>query len=100
MRILVAASIGTLMRVIAPTNTSIQISKDAPNAEAMLGLSRVELTAHGQGASWTEIAHWRRGGWPPACVVCGRSINVDRFGWRVVELDGAAQLKHIRCPAN
>ena len=75
-------------------------SSEAPNAEALLGLSRIEWTAHGHGAMWTEIAHWRRDGWPSVCVACGRSIQAERFGWRVVEVDGRAQLKHIRCPAN
>jgi len=75
-------------------------SSDAPNTETLLGLSRVEWTAHGHGALWNEIAHWRRNGWPSTCVVCGRAIDVDRFGWRIVEVDGASKLKHIRCPVN
>jgi hypothetical protein len=75
-------------------------SSEAPNAESLLGLSRVEWTAHGHGALWTEIARWRRHGWPSTCVACGRPIDVDRFGWRVVEIEEVSQLKHIRCPAN
>lgn len=75
-------------------------STEAPNAEALLGLSRVEWTAHGQGALWSEIARWRREGWPSACLACGRPINVERFGWRIVEVGGMSRLKHIRCPAN
>jgi len=72
-------------------------SGQASSAEALLGLSRIEWTAHGHGALWTEIAKWRNYGWPTECTSCGVEIHVEEFGWRVIELNGVSCLKHIRC---
>jgi hypothetical protein len=73
-------------------------SVNASDAEALLCLSRIEWTAHGHGALWTEIANWRRGGWPTRCSSCGFEIHAAEFGWRIIELNGTSSLKHIRCP--
>lgn len=73
-------------------------SRNAPDAETLLNLSRTEWTAHSQGALWTEIAKWRSDGWPTKCISCGREIHVGEFGWRIVERNDTSCLKHIRCP--
>ena len=73
-------------------------SDQAAHAETLLCLSRAEWTAHCQGALWSEIANWRLGGWPAKCSKCDGEIHVEKFGWRVIELDGTSILKHIRCP--
>jgi hypothetical protein len=73
-------------------------SGHASDAEALLCLSRIEWTAHGHGALWTEIANWRRDRWPTKCSSCGCEIHVEEFGWRITEMNGSPGLKHIRCP--
>lgn len=72
-------------------------SSEASSAETILGLSHTKWTAHVHGALWAEIASWRRSGWPSDCAVCGGSIELDRFGWRIVEVNEQAQLRNIRC---
>lgn len=52
-------------------------SGHASDAEALLCLSRIEWSAHGHRALWTEIANWRRGGWPAKCSSCGCKIHVE-----------------------
>jgi hypothetical protein len=74
-------------------------SDDAPDIERVLLLSRPEWTAYGQGATLAEIARWRYHGWPKRCTACGLTIEVEDFGWKVVEADGDSLLKHIRCPS-
>lgn len=54
---------------------------DAANAPALLGLSAIEWTAFGHGASFEEIASWRYDGWPSTCAICGKPLDVNAFGW-------------------
>jgi len=73
------------------------LAADVPNE---LGFSRAEWTAYAYGASLSELASWRRDGWPDRCIVCSNQIEIDRFGWIVIEVMGASRLKHVSCPRN
>lgn len=73
-------------------------SAQAEKVESLLALSRAEWTAHCHGATFSDLARWRYHGWPTQCAACGREINVADFGWKVVEVGGFSNLKHIRCP--
>lgn len=66
---------------------------------SVLGFSRAEWTAYGQGASLSEISHWRCHGWPGYCCRCGRTLDFVEFGWRVVDCEGKCALQHIICPS-
>ena len=78
---------------------SILDTEDAPNVTTILGISNIEWTAYAQGASFGEIAEWRRSGWPKNCAVCGREINISNFGWWVTEMNGVSAIRHIKCPS-
>lgn len=73
-------------------------SPQADKIENLLGFSHAEWTAYAQGALLVEIASWRKNGWPVKCNKCGGAIDVDQFGWLVIDSDGESVLKHIRCP--
>lgn len=66
--------------------------------EKLLGFSRAEWTAFGHGALLSEVAEWRRSGWPRQCAVCGGDIIPENFGWLVMDVEGHSRLKHIVCP--
>ncbi|WP_431320042.1 hypothetical protein [Rhizobium sp. YTU87027] len=70
----------------------------AADVQNQLGFSRAEWTAYAYGASLSELASWRQDGWPDRCIVCGNQIEIDRFGWIVIDVMGASRLKHISCP--
>lgn len=76
----------------------IMDSPDAADAARLLGLSNVEWTAYGQGATFEQLSTWRVTGWPTQCGVCGRPIVVERYGWLVAEIDRKVSLQHIQCP--
>lgn len=67
-------------------------------AHEALGMSRVEWTAHAQGAEFRDLANWRSNGWPDRCFVCGQIIALEKFGWLVRENEGELQIKHVICP--
>lgn len=73
-------------------------SPEAAKIEELLGFSRVEWTAYGQGASLAEIATWRQFGWPRKCYLCGNEIDIEKFGWWVLDVENGSVLKHLRCP--
>ncbi|GAB3254585.1 hypothetical protein GCM10027296_22890 [Chitinimonas naiadis] len=77
---------------------SLLDSPQAAEIETLLGFSRTEWTAYGQGALISELASWRKNGWPALCLVCGAKIDIGKFGWRVIEKEERTGLKHIRCP--
>jgi hypothetical protein len=71
------------------------------NPEEELGLSKEEWTAFAHGVDFDELARWRTEGWPDRCNVCGRAIDVSRFGWLATEaIEGASDshvLTHVDC---
>ena len=73
-------------------------SNDAEKVESRLMLTRMEWTAYCHGATFSELSRWRDQGWPTQCILCGREIEVDKFGWKVIDKDGISKLRHIRCP--
>lgn len=75
-------------------------SAEAANTAHWMGFSRTEWTAFGQGAGLSEIASWRRFGWPTICKICSAPIEVNSFGWQLVDVDGVSRLRHVRCPNN
>lgn len=72
-------------------------SPEAGKAESLLMLTRPEWTAHGHGSTLEELARWRYRGWPTRCIRCSREIEIDKFGWKVVDVDGVSALSHIQC---
>lgn len=73
-------------------------SDGAGDVKHIFLLSDIEWTAKVQGADWGDVARWRYKGWPKKCPKCGADLNVRQFGWRVLYIDDAAFLAHIRCP--
>jgi hypothetical protein len=73
-------------------------STAAASVASRLGFSRIEWTAFAQGAGLSEIASWRRCGWPSDCQVCGDPIEIENFGWFIFYKNGNSRLRHIRCP--
>ncbi|HLN23487.1 MAG TPA: hypothetical protein VK558_05830 [Patescibacteria group bacterium] len=69
-------------------------------AEHILMLSHTEWTAKCHGVSLGELAEWRYHGWPNRCIVCGKEIDVEHFGWLATELDDLDRslMKHVVCP--
>jgi hypothetical protein len=65
-----------------------------------VGMNNAEYTAHCQGVWFSELARWRKKGWPEKCARCGRRIDVPNFGWIAKETkpDGDHFLQHIDCP--
>jgi hypothetical protein len=58
-----------------------------------LNLDEYEWTAVGFGISWTELAKWRKYGWPKQCFNCGKEINYKDYGWMISD----DKLKGITC---
>lgn len=71
---------------------------DTQDVETFFGFSRLEWTAYGQGAQLSDIADWRKNGWPSRCKNCGGAIDVEKFGWFVVKSGGLITLRHVKCP--
>ena len=64
-----------------------------------VGMSKAEYTADCQGVSLEELAAWRKNGWPNKCPLCGKLIDVPKFGWLSKEVGDKHVLEHITCPA-
>jgi hypothetical protein len=77
---------------------SIMDSANALQAQARLGLSAPEWTAFCFGVGFSHLARWRYQGWPAHCPLCQQPVPAERFGWSVTWVDGAPQLRHLRCP--
>jgi hypothetical protein len=73
-------------------------SADAAGTARRLGLSRVEWTAFAHGAALADIAFWRYQGWPTACALCKSPIDVEGFGWQVIDVNETSCLRHLQCP--
>jgi hypothetical protein len=76
----------------------IMNSPDAPKVMDLLGLSRAEWTAFGQGVWFDELARWRSSGWPTRCAECGGPIVPAKFGWLARDRDPDHELVHVECP--
>jgi hypothetical protein len=62
-----------------------------------LELSDAEATAYAHGVGFAELARWRYEGWPNVCPICGKEIEVEKFGWWAKEIDEGHRLVHITC---
>ncbi len=76
----------------------IMDSQVAGEAKRLLMLTDQEWTAFCQGAPFTVLAHWRARGWPNECIICGKPIAIDKYGWLVRERADTFLLEHVQCP--
>jgi hypothetical protein len=73
------------------------VGTDEFREPGLFGMDDTEWTAWGQGVGFVAIAKWRYEGWPRICPVCGREIEVKKFGWMAKPADAGHQLIHIPC---
>jgi len=73
------------------------IDSDSAHAMQQMGLNKYEWTAFCQAAPLETLASWRAEGWPRTCLRCHKEIEVQAFGWFVIEENQKHFLVHINC---
>jgi hypothetical protein len=77
----------------------IMHSEEPGEVKRLLRLTDFEWTAFCHGTPLTTLARWRAKGWPNECVLCGKPVVVENYGWLVREHADGFVLEHIQCPA-
>lgn len=75
------------------------MDSDQGDVSGAFCLSKIEATAFLHGVGLPELAQWRKHGWPNKCILCGKALDVPKFGWMAKEIGPDRHaLEHIECP--
>lgn len=70
---------------------------EANRAPELLGLTPYEWTAFCHGVSFDVLAKWRSESWPRRCLLCGKEIAIEKYGWLARQHESGAGLFHVGC---